>query len=71
VAFGDEADRQLTRVLVDAALAASTSDAGRKIQQGGVKIAGEKVSDVKARVAKTSLPLVVQAGRHAVRLVAG
>jgi tyrosyl-tRNA synthetase len=71
VAFGDEADRQLTRVLVDAALASSTSDAGRKIQQGGVKIGGEKVSDVKARVAKTSLPLVVQAGRHAVRLVAG
>ena len=69
VPFGADADRPLTRVLVDAGLASSTSEAGRKIQQGGVKIAGEKVGDIQARVAKSSLPLVVQAGRHAVRLI--
>jgi len=69
VPFGADADRPLTRVLVDAGLANSTSEAGRKIQQGGVKVGGEKVGDLKARVAKSSLPLVVQAGRHAVRLI--
>jgi len=69
VPFGSDADRPLTRLLVDAGLASSTSEAGRKIQQGGVKIAGEKVGDLKARVAKSSLPVVVQAGRHAVRLI--
>ena len=69
VPFGSDADRPLTRLLVDAGLASSTSEAGRKIQQGGVKIAGEKVGDLKARVPKSSLPVVVQAGRHAVRLI--
>jgi len=69
VPFGADADRPLTRVLVDAGLANSTSEAGRKIQKGGVKVGGEKVGDLKARVAKSSLPLVVQAGRHAVRLI--
>jgi tyrosyl-tRNA synthetase len=70
VPFGEDLDRALTRVLVDAALAASTSEAGRKIQQGGVKIDGERVTDLKARVTKSTLPVIVQAGRHAVRLVA-
>jgi len=69
VLFGPDDDRPLTRVLVDAGLASSTSDAGRKIQQGGVKVGGEKVADVKARIGRRALPLVVQAGRHAVRLV--
>jgi tyrosyl-tRNA synthetase len=68
VDFGAEADRALTRVLVDAGLAASSSDAGRKIQQGGVKIDGEKVADPRARIEATRLPMVLQAGRHAVRV---
>lgn len=69
VPFGDERERALTRVLVDAGLAASTSEAGRKIQQGGVRLAGEKVTEVKRRLAAEALPLVLQAGRHTVRLV--
>jgi len=69
VDFGGESSRALSRVLADAGLAASASDATRKIQQGGVKIAGERVSDIKHRVHREELPLVVQAGRHAVRLV--
>ena len=69
VEFGHEGDRPLARVLVDAGLAVSTSEAGRKIQQGGVKLGGYKVLDVKRRVAPGELPVVLQAGRHAVRLV--
>jgi tyrosyl-tRNA synthetase len=69
VPFGGEPTRALSRVLVDAGLAPSTSEAGRKIQQGGVRLGGERVSDTRARVSRSTLPLVLQAGRHAVRLV--
>jgi tyrosyl-tRNA synthetase len=71
VSFGGETDRALTRVMVEAGLAASTSDAGRKIQQGGVRLAQQKVGDKTRRLAATELPAVLQVGRHAVRLVAG
>ena len=70
IAFGGEPARALGRVLVDAGLAASTSDAGRKIQQGGVRVNGERVIDARARVSRSDLPLVLQTGRHAVRLIA-
>ena len=62
------ASQALTRVLVDAGLASSTSDAGRKIQQGGVKIDGAKVGDVKARVTPEPGEFVLQVGRSAVRV---
>jgi tyrosyl-tRNA synthetase len=68
--FDGESDRALARVLVDAGLAASTSDAGRRIQQGGVRVNGERVTDARARVSLSDLPLVLQTGRHAVRLIA-
>jgi tyrosyl-tRNA synthetase len=67
--FGTDASRALGRVVVDAGLASSTSEAGRKIQQGGVKLSGEKVTEPLARVEASQLPLVLQVGRHAVRLV--
>jgi tyrosyl-tRNA synthetase len=69
VDFGAEPARALPRLLVDAGLAPSTSDAGRRIQQGGVKVNGEKIGDVKARIEASQLPLILQSGRHAVRLV--
>lgn len=61
----------LSRVLVDAGLASSGSDGARKIQQGGVKLNREKVSDPKARVAAGDFPIVLEAGRKAVRVVIG
>lgn len=64
-----EPTRPLARLLVEAGLATSASDAGRKIEQGAVKLAGAKVSDPRLRLGPADLPLVVQAGRHAVRLV--
>jgi tyrosyl-tRNA synthetase len=68
--FAGEPSRALTRALVDAGLAASTSEAGRKIQQGGVRIGGARVTDLKQRLERNDLPLVIQAGRHVVKLIA-
>ena len=70
VAFGAEADRALTRVLVDVGFATSTSDAGRKIQQGGVRLDGERVDNLTLRLKATDLPAVLQVARSVVRLVA-
>jgi hypothetical protein len=39
------------------------------MQQGGVKIDGVRVADPRARLEGAALPAVLQAGRHAVRLV--
>jgi tyrosyl-tRNA synthetase len=69
VSFGTDAERPLTRLLVDAGLAPSTSDAGRKIQQGGVRLNGQRVTDPRQRVRPDELPALVQVGRHAIRLV--
>jgi tyrosyl-tRNA synthetase len=67
--FGVEGSKALARVLVEAGLASSTSEAGRKMQQGGVKLEGEKVTDPRARLEPSRLPAILQAGRHAIRLV--
>ena len=69
VEFGSEAARPLARVLVEVGLAASASDAGRRIQQGGVRVNGARVTDVRARLSPGDLPVVLQSGRRAVRLV--
>jgi tyrosyl-tRNA synthetase len=55
----------LSKVLVEGGLAASNSDARRLIQQGGVKVDGVGVRDVKANVATTGTePLLVQVGKR-------
>jgi len=59
----------LAKVLAECGLAASASDASRKIQQGGVKIDGEKVSDPRHRIAPGAAPFLLQAGRRVVRVV--
>jgi tyrosyl-tRNA synthetase len=69
VEFGSEAARPLARVLVEVGLAASASDAGRRIQQGGVRVNGARVTDVRARLSPRDLPVILQSGRRAVRLV--
>jgi tyrosyl-tRNA synthetase len=69
VSFAEETSRALTRIIVDAGLASSTSEAGRKIQQGGVRIGGERVSDSRARLQRAAAPVILQVGRHSVRIV--
>jgi tyrosyl-tRNA synthetase len=59
----------LAKLVVAAGLAASTSDATRKIQQGGVRLDREKVTDMRARVEAARKAVVVEVGRRAVRVV--
>jgi tyrosyl-tRNA synthetase len=59
----------LSRVLVDAGLATSTSEASRKIQQGGVKLDRQKVTSVTMRVETTPAERILEVGRKAVRLI--
>jgi tyrosyl-tRNA synthetase len=59
----------LAKLLADCGLAASSSEAARKIQQGGVRIDGEKVVDTRARVERGAAPFLLQAGRRVVRVV--
>jgi tyrosyl-tRNA synthetase len=55
----------LSKVIVEGGLAASNSEAKRLIQQGGVKVNGESVSDIKAEIATTgNEPLLVQVGKR-------
>ena len=61
----------LSRVLVDAQLAGSASEGARKIQQGGVKLDRERITDPRYRVDVARLPVVLEVGRRAVRLVSG
>jgi tyrosyl-tRNA synthetase len=61
----------LSRVLVDAGLAASSSEAARKAQQGGVRVDGQKVTDARQRIDATHLPVTLEVGRRAIRVVAG
>lgn len=59
----------LPKLVAEAGLASSTSEAARKIQQGGVRVDREKVTEVKTRVDKARGSVVLEAGRHAVRIV--
>jgi tyrosyl-tRNA synthetase len=58
----------LAKLLVEAGLATSSSEASRKIQQGGVKVDRQRVIDVKRRVLGTEGSVVLEAGRRAVRV---
>ena len=60
----------LARVIAECELAASASEAARKIQQGGVKMDGARVTDPRLRLAAGAAPFVLQVGRRAVRVVA-
>ena len=53
----------LGRLLKDAGLVSSTSDGNRNIEQGGVRINGEKVADKATRIA-AGADLVIQVGKR-------
>ena len=54
---------RIDKLLAEAGLAESASDAGRKIKQKAVAIDGETVEKLKLAVPRPSRPLVVRAGR--------
>jgi len=58
----------VSKLLVAAGLATSASDATRKIQQGGVRVDREKVTDIKARLTLAKSEVLLQVGRRALRV---
>jgi len=56
----------LAKVVLDAGLAGSPSEASRKIQQGGVKVDRQRVADPRVRLPKSEQPVVIEVGRRAV-----
>jgi len=58
----------LARLLVDASLATSANNATQKIQQGGVRIDREKVTDGRARIEPGRAPFILEVGRRAVKI---
>jgi tyrosyl-tRNA synthetase len=58
----------LPRLVAAAGLASSSSEAARKIQQGGVKLDRERVTDIKTRLEVSRGEVLVEAGRRAVRV---
>jgi tyrosyl-tRNA synthetase len=59
----------VTKLVVAAGMATSASEAARKVEQGGVKINRERVSDARARVEPQSAGLILEVGRRAARVV--
>ncbi|MBP6944529.1 tyrosine--tRNA ligase [Patescibacteria group bacterium] len=60
----------LADVLVEAGFVASKTDARRQIEQGGVKVNDEVVTDVKAMVEPTNEGTIIQKGkRHFVKII--
>ena len=59
----------LAKVIAEVGFAQSTSEASRKVQQGGVKIDGERATDARARLGPAGRTFVLEVGRRAVRVV--
>jgi tyrosyl-tRNA synthetase len=58
----------LARLVVDVGFATSASEASRKIQQGGVRVDRQRVTDLRQRFVGTEGTVVLEAGRRAVRV---
>ena len=58
----------VAKLVVGAGLATSASEATRKIQQGGVKLDRQKVTDIKARVDAARGEVIVEVGRRGARV---
>jgi tyrosyl-tRNA synthetase len=58
----------LSRLLVEAGLAASASEAARKVQQGGVRVDRERATDARARIAASRGAIILEVGRRSVRV---
>lgn len=70
--FAVQEGQSVVDILAASGLCGSKGDAKRQIQGGGVRLKGEKVSDINATVSLGDLPAVLQVGkRKFVQLVAG
>jgi tyrosyl-tRNA synthetase len=64
-----EASIGLPKLLVEAGLATSSSEASRKIQQGGVRLNRERVTDIRTRVERAAGSATLEVGRRALKVV--
>ncbi len=62
------AGRRLTSVMIDSGLAASASAATRVIDQGGVRIDGERITDRFYKIYPDREPFILQVGKKAMRI---
>ncbi len=60
----------IIRMLVDAGMVKSNSEARRLIEQGGVSIDGQRVSDAAANIALKT-PVVLKAGKRQFARISG
>jgi tyrosyl-tRNA synthetase len=60
---------RVTQLLLDSGLAASMAEARRKINEGGVRVRGEKIASVDQTVGPDELPALLSLGKRTVRLV--
>jgi tyrosyl-tRNA synthetase len=68
VALGPEGSKRLASIMVEAGLASSAAEAQRKIQQGGVKVDHQRVTEIRARCDATRPSFVLEVGRRALRV---
>jgi tyrosyl-tRNA synthetase len=68
VALGPEGSKRLATIMVEAGLASSAAEAQRKIQQGGVKVDHQRVTEIRARCDATRRSFVLEVGRRALRV---
>jgi len=68
ISLGPEGSRRIANVMVECRLANSASEATRKIEQGAVRLDGVRLTDLKARVDRTTSDFTLQVGRNAVRV---
>jgi tyrosyl-tRNA synthetase len=59
----------LSKIVVAAGFAQSTSEAARKIEQGGVKLDRARVSDPRVKVEPDAGERILEVGRRAARVV--
>jgi tyrosyl-tRNA synthetase len=59
----------LSKLVAEAGLASSASEATRKIQQGGVKVDREKVTDIRTRIDPARGSIILEVGRKAVKVL--
>jgi len=58
----------LSKLIVEAGLATSGSEATRKVQQGGVKLDRERATDARARISVARGSVILEVGRRMVRV---
>jgi tyrosyl-tRNA synthetase len=69
VALGPDGSKRIANVIVDCGLATSASEAVRKIDQGGVRLNGNRLTDSKTRIDRSQGDFMLEVGRKAVRVI--